>query len=124
LAASVVHVTAHYPPYLGGLEKVVEALVAYRMARRLDVAVLTSRDRPGDVSHRDGSGPGETGRVQRLRSWEVAHTAVIPGLPAKLLGSGAASRWGSALIPNCSMNWPDSWTWLPASMPPLASASR
>ena len=27
-----------------------------------------------------------TGQVRRLRSWEVAHTAIIPGLPAKLLG--------------------------------------
>jgi len=71
-------VTAHYPPYLGGLEKVVEALVAYRSARGLDVAVLTSRDRQRD--------PAGTGSVRRLRSWEVAHTAIIPGLPAALLG--------------------------------------
>ena len=78
MPASVVHVTAHYPPYLGGLEKVVEALVAYRSARGLDVAVLTSRDRQRD--------PAGTGSVRRLRSWEVAHTAIIPGLPAALLG--------------------------------------
>ena len=39
-------------------------------------------------------------------------------------GSAAASRCGSALIPNCSVNWPDSRTCRSASMPPLASASR
>jgi hypothetical protein len=60
---------------------VVEALVAYRMSRRLDVAVLTSRGVAAG-----GPGPGGTGPVRRLRSWEVAHTAVIPGLPARLLG--------------------------------------
>jgi glycosyltransferase involved in cell wall biosynthesis len=77
----VVHVTAHYPPYLGGLEKVVEALVAYRMARRLDVTVLTSRD----AACAKGPDQDGAGCVQRLRSWEVAHTAIIPGLPARLL---------------------------------------
>jgi glycosyltransferase involved in cell wall biosynthesis len=73
----VVHVTAHYPPHLGGLEKVAEALVAYRRARGLDVAVITSRDRLAD--------PAGAGWVRRLRSWEVAHTAIIPGLPAALV---------------------------------------
>ena len=79
MALGVVHVTAHYPPFLGGLEKVVEALATYRSARGLDVAVLTSRDRVSS-----GAGPDRTGRVRRLRSWEVAHTAIIPGLPAEL----------------------------------------
>lgn len=76
----VVHVSAHYPPFLGGLEKVVQALAAYRRARNLDVKVLTSRDRL-----RSADCAGESGTVQRLRSWEVAHTAIIPGLPGSLL---------------------------------------
>jgi glycosyltransferase involved in cell wall biosynthesis len=76
----VVHVTAHYPPFLGGLEKVVEALALNRKTQGLEVDVLTSWDRPPRAG-----GPGEADFVRRLRSWEVAHTAIIPGLPAELL---------------------------------------
>jgi glycosyltransferase involved in cell wall biosynthesis len=86
VAVSVVHVTAHYPPHLGGVEKVVEALVAYRTARDLDVAVLTSRNRLRDIADAGGSDPTETGRVRRLRSWNVAHTTIIPRLSVELLG--------------------------------------
>lgn len=86
MTASVVHVAAHYPPHLGGLEKVVEALAAYRSAQGLDVAVLTALDRlrgPGSGGQR---GPADGPRVRRLRSLEVAHTAIIPALPIELLG--------------------------------------
>ena len=89
MAASVVHVTAHYPPYLGGLEKVVEALAAYRRARGLNVVVLTSRDRCAAPNARTNWTSG-TGRVRRLWSRKVAHTAIIPGLPFELLRLPAA----------------------------------
>jgi glycosyltransferase involved in cell wall biosynthesis len=76
----VVHVTAHYPPFLGGLEKVVESLAVNRKLQGLEVDVLTSLD----GQPRKGSSGGAD-FVRRLRSWEVAHTPIIPGLPSKLL---------------------------------------
>jgi glycosyltransferase involved in cell wall biosynthesis len=76
----VVHVTAHYPPFLGGLEKVVESLAVSRKMQGLEVDVLTSLDGQPRASASDTAG-----FVRRLRSWEVAHTSIIPGLPAKLL---------------------------------------
>jgi glycosyltransferase involved in cell wall biosynthesis len=79
-APRVVHVTPHYPPFLGGAEKVVEALAVGRRARGLEVSVLTSLDR--DVR---GGGSRTPDFVQRLRSWEVANTSIIPGLLGRLL---------------------------------------
>lgn len=86
MTPSVVHVAAHYPPYLGGLEKVVEALASYRQAQGLDVSVLTARERLWGAGHGDASKPAGAVLVRRLPSLEVAHTAIIPGLPAQLLG--------------------------------------
>lgn len=85
MALSIVHVSPHYPPYLGGQEKVVEALARYRLAQGLDVAVLTAMDRLWGAQR--GSTPEQEGTVQvrRLRSLEVAHTAIMPSLPAELL---------------------------------------
>ncbi len=80
MASRVVHVTAHYPPFLGGTEKVVESLAVNRKMQGLEVDVLTSLD----GQPRTG-GSGEAGFVRRLRSWEIAHTAIVPGLPAALL---------------------------------------
>jgi D-inositol-3-phosphate glycosyltransferase len=79
-ATQIVHVSAHYPPYLGGLEKVVESLAAIRKMQGLEVSVLTSREgRPkaNDI--------GDADIVRQLWSWEVAHTPIIPGLLRELL---------------------------------------
>jgi D-inositol-3-phosphate glycosyltransferase len=76
----VVHVTPHYPPFLGGLEKVVESLAVNQSMRGLDVSVLTSLDGRPRIA-----GSDETDFVRRLRSWYVAHTSIIPGLPRELL---------------------------------------
>src|ERR1022692_3724826 len=86
MTPSIVHVASHYPPYLGGLEKVVEALVAYRRERGLDVAVLTALERLWGTEQVDTLDPAGTVRIRRLRSIEMAHTVIIPGLPAALLG--------------------------------------
>lgn len=86
MAASVVHVSPHYPPYLGGLEKVVQALAAYRRAQGLEVSVLTALDRLSAVGCADGPDPAGAVPVRRLRSFELAHTAIMPRLPAALLG--------------------------------------
>jgi phosphatidylinositol alpha-mannosyltransferase len=79
----VVHVTPHYPPYLGGLEKVVEALAAARAARGLPVEVFTARDRPPPERVDDPP------YVRRLAAVEVAHTAILPALPVLLLRLGS-----------------------------------
>jgi glycosyltransferase involved in cell wall biosynthesis len=76
----IVHVTAHYPPFLGGLEKVVEALAVNQKMQGLDVEVLTSLD-----GQRTADDSGGTGFVRRLRAWEVAHTVIMPGLVGELL---------------------------------------
>jgi glycosyltransferase involved in cell wall biosynthesis len=91
----VVHVTPHYPPFLGGLEKVAESLAAHRRGLGLPVQVLTALDGAVPVAGPEEAGPGEAGPgepgpdeadyVRRLRSWNVAHTAVIPGLVRELV---------------------------------------
>jgi glycosyltransferase involved in cell wall biosynthesis len=58
-------------------------LASFRVERDLPVGVLTSRDRP--------PAPRDAGFVTRLRSFEVAHTAIMPSLPAKLLRVGRDS---------------------------------
>jgi glycosyltransferase involved in cell wall biosynthesis len=81
----VVHVTPHYPPFLGGLEKVVESLAAYRRGLGLPVQVLTALDGVIRVAGPDEADPDEADYVRRLRSWNLAHTAVIPGLLPRLV---------------------------------------
>ncbi|HVB45956.1 MAG TPA: glycosyltransferase family 4 protein [Streptosporangiaceae bacterium] len=76
----ITHVSAHYPPSPGGMAKVVEHLAAQQRTRGYEVDVLTSLDarvRPDDVQ------PDKP--VKRLRSWEIAHTLIIPGLVGELL---------------------------------------
>jgi glycosyltransferase involved in cell wall biosynthesis len=73
--ATVVHVAAHYPPYLGGLEKVVQELAVHRRKLGSPVKVVTSDDGVGPDSPAD-----EAEYVQRLPYREVARTALMPGL--------------------------------------------
>ncbi len=75
----VVHVCSHYPPYMGGLEKVVESLALFRHARGLEVEVLTSVDTPSE------SGSSDDSFVQRFPGYEIAHTTIIPRLIPRLL---------------------------------------
>jgi glycosyltransferase involved in cell wall biosynthesis len=76
----VVHVTSYYPPHLGGQEVVVQALAAQLADRGCDVEVVTS-----DVGGRPGRTKEEHVRVMRLRSLDVAHTAVMWYLPIYML---------------------------------------
>ncbi len=95
---SVVHVAAHYPPSLGGLEKVVESLAVRQSRQGLDVEVLTSRAgqprtnvgstpvaRPSASSPAGDKPAPASPRVRRFRRWNVAHTPVMPGLAVALL---------------------------------------
>ncbi len=72
---SIVHVSAYYPPHLGGQEVVVQQLAAQLSTLGEHVEVVTSHL---------GAEPGvalENGvRVSRLRSSELGHAAVIWGL--------------------------------------------
>jgi glycosyltransferase involved in cell wall biosynthesis len=80
VALHVAHVTAHYPPFLGGLEKVVESLAVTRQKQGLETEVLTSLDGQPQKAEQESAD-----HVRRLPSWEIAHTAIIPGLPRELL---------------------------------------
>jgi glycosyltransferase involved in cell wall biosynthesis len=95
---SVIHVAAHYPPSLGGMEKVVESLATGQSRHGLDVEVFTSQHgqprRNGRSSSADGrpaqspmseETAGASPRIRRFRSWNVAHTPVMPGLAVALL---------------------------------------
>lgn len=78
---TVLQITPYYPPHLGGLERVVEAL-AQRLAERHDVRVVTTGLGAAGAPRR----AAEDGvAVRRHRAVEVAHTAVAPGLPLSLL---------------------------------------
>jgi glycosyltransferase involved in cell wall biosynthesis len=74
--SKVIHVSAHYPPYLGGLEKVVQSLASYRHGLGLPVEVLTSQP-AGHMA--------DAAFVQRLGSFHIAHTTVMPSLVPRLL---------------------------------------
>lgn len=77
---TIVHITPYYPPHLGGLERVVSYL-ARQQAERHDVRVITTALGSGGAS-RTAREDGVL--VHRHRAVEVAHTAIAPGLPARL----------------------------------------
>jgi glycosyltransferase involved in cell wall biosynthesis len=78
---SVVHVVNRYPPALGGMEKVVQALARAQCKLGVDVTVLTSDHGKDELPLEDEPFP-----VIRLKSSTVAHTQIMPGLFPRLLG--------------------------------------
>lgn len=74
----IVHVTANYPPRLGGLENVVKEMAVGQYEDGKDVRVITSR-----LGYRDDY--KDEVKVQRLRAIEIAHTPLMPGLLWQLL---------------------------------------
>ena len=77
----IVHVAPFYPPRLGGMERVAQQ-VAELLAQRHRVEVITT-DRGSDGSPaREWSGGVH---VRRYPAWEIAHTALSPGLVLRLL---------------------------------------
>ena len=76
----VIHVVSLYPPSLGGMEMVVQALARSQQKLGVDVTVLTSDygldELPPEV---------EPFQVIRLKSRTVAHTQIMPGLFPRLL---------------------------------------
>ncbi|MGL5810693.1 MAG: glycosyltransferase family 4 protein [Nocardioides sp.] len=73
---TVVHVSACYPPHLGGLEVVAQAL-AREQARRAGATVLTTDIGAGDAPRREVD---RGVRVRRYRARSLAHTPIAPGL--------------------------------------------
>jgi phosphatidylinositol alpha-mannosyltransferase len=91
----VLQISPYYPPHLGGVERVAQAL-AGTLGRRREVEVLTTA-LPA-VSAEPDPVP-----VHRFRALEVASTPISPGLFAALLRAPRGSLWHvhccSALIP-------------------------
>jgi glycosyltransferase involved in cell wall biosynthesis len=89
----IVEISTFYPPFLGGLEKVVETMAEGLSRRGQAVRVVTSgtRGRRGADSSQGGpvglgqadTMPSTAPRIWRLRSFELGGLPVIPGvLPA------------------------------------------
>ena len=71
----IIHVTAYYPPHLGGQEIAVQDLATQLALAGEQVEVVTS-----SVGARTGVGVENGVLVTRLKSYEFAHTAIIWGL--------------------------------------------
>lgn len=71
----IIHVTAYYPPHLGGQELAVQDLVTQLASAGEQVEVVTS-----SVGAKTGAGVENGVLVTRLKSLEFAHTPIIWGL--------------------------------------------
>lgn len=77
-----VQVTAHFPPSLGGMEKVAEN-VAIELARRGQPVEVVTSDIGANMDYRDADLPDY--RVTRLSGYMIANLPVVPGLLGHLL---------------------------------------
>lgn len=84
----LVQVTAHYPPYTGGVEVVVQALAREMAQRGTDVEVLTTRLGAAGWPGRDRS---DRASVRRYRARSVGGAPVSPGLVAGLMRQPAGA---------------------------------
>jgi len=77
----IVHVTGYYPPHLGGMEYRTQDLAENSARRGYQVEVITS-----DIACREGKLPSkENLGIHYLKSFELAHTPIMPALFLKLL---------------------------------------
>jgi D-inositol-3-phosphate glycosyltransferase len=81
-ASAIVHVTSCYPPHLGGVEVVAQALATQQSRQGASVVVLTTTAGSAGAPRQDREGRVT---VRRYRSWSVAHTPLAPGLFVGLL---------------------------------------
>lgn len=91
----VLQIAAFYPPHLGGVERVVEAL-AETLATRRDVEVITTAlgVQSSDVLASGVQSSGRSSlRVRRYRAVEVAHTPISPGIFGALLRAERGAVW-------------------------------
>lgn len=77
----IIQVAGYFPPHLGGMERVVQAISVELAKRQYDVTVLTSSI---DAS-KDKNPSVRAIRMVRLKAFELAHTPFAPGLLAALL---------------------------------------
>ncbi len=77
----VAFVTSYYPPHLGGMENVAQAM-AKAYSERHECTVLTTTCGAGQTVKRERDGMLE---VRRYRGVELAHTPISIGLIARLL---------------------------------------
>jgi glycosyltransferase involved in cell wall biosynthesis len=76
---TIIQIAGYYPPSIGGMERVAEALSEKLAERSYDVRVLTSNS--NQPAHPKPTGPHL--QIQRFRSFEFAHTPFAPGfIPA------------------------------------------
>ncbi len=109
----VLHVSDHYPPVLGGIERHVAALAERQACRGHDVAVVTSGRATADGRHSDDTGAVEVHRVRsrrdvsvaELASYDVlhAHVSVVAPFTAPLVA--AAARRGVPTIVTVHSLW-------------------
>ena len=109
----VLHVSDHYPPVLGGIERHVAALAERQACRGHDVAVVTSGRATADGRHGDDTGAVEVHRVRsrrdvsaaELASYDVlhAHVSVVAPFTAPLVA--AAARRGVPTIVTVHSLW-------------------
>ena len=71
-ATKIIHVTAYYPPHLGGQEIAVKDLVTQLKAADVEVEVVTS-----DLASTRGTNVEDGILITRLKSTEISHTAII-----------------------------------------------
>jgi len=77
----IIQITAYYPPHLGGLENVVREISERLADKGNQVEVITS-----DIGFKgERLTPKKNLKVSYLKSWEFAHTPIIPSLFYKLL---------------------------------------
>ncbi len=85
-ARRVLQIVPYYPPHLGGLEKVAQAL-AETLAERREVEVITT------AVGAKRSPAQERPRVRRFRAVEIAHTPVSPGIFTALMRARRGAVW-------------------------------
>jgi glycosyltransferase involved in cell wall biosynthesis len=109
----VLHVSDHYPPVLGGIERHVAALAERQALRGDDVAVLTSSRATADGRHSEDSGTVAVRRVRSRREVSIAelaaydvlhaHVSVVAPFTAPLVA--AAARRGVPTIVTVHSLW-------------------
>ena len=75
----IVHVVPQYPPALGGMETVVHAVVHQQHETGMNVRVITS-----DQGTRNTPIEHEEFPVERLKSFSIVNTPIMPSLPLRL----------------------------------------
>ena len=72
MSSDIVHVTAYYPPHLGGQE-----VIAQGLARQLAIAGQNVEVVSSDQGAQPGTSVEDGVRITRLRSGELGHTAIV-----------------------------------------------